>query len=243
MGKYNMQELLSRYEAGEDHLYDEVTRLVDEALSEDPDNPELLHSRGYIDECRGRRLLKKAASYYEKGVQIVAKSDDPKYSNYVKCDGQLIGVRSALGQTSKSIDLYKQRISDKPEDLNGYCLLTTAYYLADQVAEAQKVIEAAYKIDQNHAMVNYWMGEVYSRLGQVEQALRYWGKTMELDPSLIDARFSRAFLLERLEKLEEAAQEWTLIVEYLKKNHLPVDAEWPEQELARIQRLIQESNN
>lgn len=179
MSNLERDRLLERYRLGEEDLYDKVVELFDQALEENPGDPELYHSRGFIDEIRGRRSLEKAASFYEKGAEIAR--TNPQHADHVKCDGQLLGIRRALGQLNKSIEYYKQRIAENPEDLNAYGLLTHAYYLADQILEAQKVIEAAYKIDSGYPLITYWMGLINSRLGKLEEALDLMSKTVSME--------------------------------------------------------------
>lgn len=230
--------LLERYRMGEEDLHDTVVELFDQALKENPGDPELYHSRGFIDEIRGRRLLESAAAFYEKGAEVARK--DPQYFDYVKCDGQLLGVRRALGQLDQSIEYFKQRISENPEDLKAYALLTQAYYLADQLPEAQKVIEAAYKIDSEHPLITYWKGLIYSRLGRLDQALDLMNQTISHDPTFIDARYTLANLYERLQKLEEAVEEWQLIIAYHREHFPEVSMDWEEEQLARLKSKMEE---
>ena len=185
-----------------------------------------------------RRLLESAAAFYEKGAEVARK--DPQYFDYVKCDGQLLGVRRALGQLDQSIEYFKQRISENPEDLKAYALLTQAYYLADQLPEAQKVIEAAYKIDSEHPLITYWKGLIYSRLGRLDQALDLMNQTISHDPTFIDARYTLANLYERLQKLEEAVEEWQLIIAYHREHFPEVSMDWEEEQLARLKSKMEE---
>ena len=50
----------------------------------------------------------------------------------------------------------------------------------------------------------------------------------------LSARYSRAFLLERLGRVGEAADEWEAIVAWLRERDAPIEAAWPERELARL---------
>lgn len=60
----------------------------------------------------------------------------------------------------------------------------------------------------------------------------------ELDPVYISSRFSRAFILERLSRLNEAVDEWKLIIKYLHDSGFEIEAAYPEGELARLESKI-----
>lgn len=144
------------------------------------------------------------------------------------------------GELNQSIEYFKQRISENPEDLKAYALLTQAYYLADQLPEAQKVIEAAFKTDSEHPLITYWKGLIYSRLGRLEDALDLMNQTLSLDPTFIDARYTLANLYERLQKLEEAVEEWQLIIAYHREHFPEVSMDWEEEQLARLKSKMEE---
>ncbi len=61
-----------------------------------------------------------------------------------------------------------------------------------------------------------------------------WQRVFELDPERISVRYSRAFLLERLGRLTEAAAEWEAIIAWLQERNYEIQAQWPVRELARL---------
>ncbi len=86
-----------------------------------------------------------------------------------------------------------------PDDPQMYCYLFHCYLHADQINEAKKVVEAGLKISPNHGTLNYCAGLVHSRQGDTKTAMERYERAILLEPELIDARFSRAFLLEQEE--------------------------------------------
>lgn len=238
MNRDRKSELLARYEAGDQSVYEEALSLYEKAVSEDPENTELLHRYGFLYERKGKELLRKAASIYEKGIQVALKPENIAIREKQHCHGQLISLRAMLGECEKSIDLYKEYIKKYPDKANGYVLLAYAYFRADQIDEAKLTIETAYKIAPKDPGVNSWMGEVYQRIGRLEEALEYFKTSVELDPVYISSRFSRAFILERLSRLNEAVDEWKLIIKYLHDNGFEIEAAYPERELARLESKI-----
>ena len=236
MEKGRKEQLLAKFENGDNSVYEEVKELYEKALVETPTDPIVLFEYGILQEIRGIRLLKQAAGFYEAGLNA---NHDTSYNNCSsikhKLNCQLIKVRAQLLENEKTIEFYKNQIAENPENPQEYCYLASAYLHADQVQEAQKVIEAGLKISSSHAILNCLAGDVYSRLGLNDKALVHWQKAWDNDTSLIDVRFSRAFLFQREEQWKEAAKEWRYIIKFLHDNELHVEAKWPEKELAAIE--------
>jgi tetratricopeptide (TPR) repeat protein len=155
-----------------------------------------------------------------------------------RLDNLLLNLRNSLGRNKESIELYKKRILEYPDDPSEYVFLAIAYLYADQVHEAKKVMEAAEKIvtipDANFYDV---YGSVYQRLGDNEKALEYWDKAVQ-DQFSMGGWFSRAFLFKELGRLEEAAAEWNKIINMLEKHHDPLHLIWPREELAKIKEQL-----
>jgi tetratricopeptide (TPR) repeat protein len=232
-------ELYTRYEAGEENLYDEVLKLYEEALTKEPENTEYLHRYGFLYERMGKKLLRKAATIYEKGIEIALKPENLNIREKQHCHGQLISLRSKLGESQKSIDLYKDYIRQHPDKVDGYCHLAHAYLKADQIDEAKQCIEVGYKLNPKNPSVNSWMGEIYARIGKFDEALQYYKTAVEIDPIYVSCRFGRAYLFEKLYRIEEAISEWNLIITYLKQNYGDADAKFAESELKRIEENFQ----
>ena len=77
-------------------------------------------------------------------------------------------------------------------------------------------------------------GAVLAGRGQPEEALATWWRVFEMDGERISARYSRAFLLKRLGRRSDAAEEWEAIIAWLLERGYTIQAEWPQRELARL---------
>jgi tetratricopeptide (TPR) repeat protein len=239
MNSNRKEDLLAMYEAGDESCFNEAVDLYEKALKEYPDNLKLLHDYGFLFECKGKRLLRKAGEILEKGVQIAMESDDLEVKNNPACNGQLIRVYTELGEVNKAINLFKKYIAKVPDYPTGYCNLTHAYLNADQIEEARQVINAGYKLFPQDGYIVEFMGEVAAREGKVEEALKYWSRAMELNKEIVSARFSRAYLLESEERFEEAVEEWKLIIAFLREREYTIELGFPESELERVKVKIQ----
>jgi tetratricopeptide (TPR) repeat protein len=228
------EELLDRYEATLDEgTYLEARRLYEAALAETADDARLLFEYGYLQECHGRNSLRAAISSYERAIEL-----DPEWA---KPRQQLIWASAALLQTDTAIALYKQRLAAAPEDPREYCYLASAYLVAHEHAEAEKVVRAGLRIAPDDPVLIEQRGDVYAATGRPDQALADWRRAFALDPENLSPRYSAAFLFEREHRLAEAVQEWRHILRWLDEHGHVVQTEWPKRELDRLKSKLESS--
>lgn len=236
MDKEERQHLLNRYEAGETELFDLLEEEYRTIVEQSPDDILSLHAYGYLFECKGRRYLEKAEKIYERGLFKEGKDDG------FRIDGQLMSVRNALGRNKASIELYRNRVLEHPDDPSEYLHLSRAYMNADQVEEAKKVIKAVSKICDDESIYSYMAGDVCARLGETEEALEWWEKSVT-DHLKMDGLYSRAFMFEEQGRLEEAIAEWTKIKDTVEEHHDPILADWPKKEIEKLKGQLEENPN
>lgn len=228
------EELLVLYASnGDENVYHEALKLFQEALQDNPNDPWLIHSLGYLKECRGIRFLREAADIYETGINT-----NPDFH---KLQYQLIHVRSKIGESHKSIDYYKQKIAADPDDISNYSFLTQSYLYANQLLEAKKVVEAALQVAPRDPSIITCAVELYQRLKDIDKVLKYQQLSLEIDPRNLGVRYIAAFSLEEAGRLEEAAEEWKLLIKSLHEEGYHIEAEWPEGILASIEQRIQDA--
>lgn len=237
-----LKGLMNRYEEGETELFDILEKEYSKLVEDNPDNVKYIGSYGLLYQVLGMRYLEKAEKIFEKGL---FKHESPQNGDdYFRIDTWLLNLRNTLGKNKDSIELYKKRIPEYADDTDEYVFLAIAYLKADQVQEAKKVMEAAEKIapdcfTNSYSHCNFYeiYGDVYSRLGDNEKALEYWDKAV-ISEFGMGGWFKRAFMFKDLGRLEEAASEWEKIINLLKKHDNPQFLDWPKEELAKIQKLL-----
>lgn len=231
-----LDSLFARYEFGETELFEILEKEYAKLVEDNPGNLRYVQQYGYLYECLGRRNLMQAEEIYEKAL-FNRKCKDPSSSNW-RIDDQLLNLRNTLGKNKYSIELYKKRILEFPDDPDEYVYLASAYLNVDQVQEAKKVMDAAQKITSDgSASFYYVLGDIHVRLGDNEKALDYWNKSVK-DQFTLSGWFSRAFMFRDLGRLEEAAAEWKKIINILEKYHDPLHLEFPKEELVKIEAEI-----
>lgn len=236
-----LESLQARFESGETELFDILEKEYSILVANNPDNVKYIHRYGLLYQHIGRTYLQKAEKIYESALYKHAGKND---ADYLRIDNQLLSLRNSLGKNKYSIELYKKRILEFPDDTDEYVFLALAYLNADQVQEARKVMEAAEKIASDcssnpysNANFHEVYGHIYGRLGENEKALNCWDKAVT-DQFSMGGWFSRAFMFKDLGRLDEAASEWKRIIHMLEKHHDPHYLEWPKEELSKIEEQI-----
>jgi tetratricopeptide (TPR) repeat protein len=219
-------ELLERYEAlGEECDFLAAKPQYEKLLGEAPD-ARLLNDYGYLLECHGQRELRRAVELYERAIELDPGYDKPHY--------QLISVRAGLRETELSVALYERRLAAAPSEPREYRFLATSYVLAHAYTRALEVADAGLELVPDDAQLIAARGEAKAGLGDAEGALADWRRALELDADDIGPLYSGAFLLEREQRLEEAAEAWRTIIAWNESRGFALQTVWPREELERL---------
>lgn len=230
MERTQLIDLIATLEARQDEESFVAAKEALEAALAEGDEAELLRDYGYIHECAGRASIREAVRLYERAVEL-----EPRLE---KAHHQLISAYAGLQQTRDAVDLYERRLAAEPEDLVWHRCLAHAYIAAGDFEKAAEVVERGLGRAPDVRLLEQ-RGEVLAGRGEFEEALAAWSRVLELDgENQISAHYSRAFLLERLGRLEEAAAEWQAIVDWNLARGAEIEAEWPRNELARLRAAL-----
>jgi tetratricopeptide (TPR) repeat protein len=226
----NKEELLLRYECeGGEELYAEAKPLFEAALADNPADARLLNAYGYLLECHGRRMIRTAAGYYQQAIDA-----DP---DWAKPRFQQIGALSALRDASEVIPRYEARLAESPNDAGTYQLLALAYFYDHDHPAAARVIAAGLDRFPGDPMLIEQQGDLHEATGRPDEALAWWRRAAQAAPDDygVSMHYSAAFLLERLDRLAEAADEWRFIIGWCDEHDATIEATWPRQMLQRIE--------
>ena len=182
-----------------------------------PRSPSSAGSSPFEHVRRATDELRAAVREYE--LAIAADPGDAK-NHY-----QLVRALSMLGQAHDAIARYRGR-----DDLISLRCLAQAYVADGRWPEAEATIARA----PGDAFMLERQAEMLSRTGREEEALATWERAVAADPESIGGHYVRAFLLERLGRRADAIAEWEAIIEWLRARGNREDAEWPDEEIARL---------
>jgi tetratricopeptide (TPR) repeat protein len=222
-------EPLLQYEAsGREEAFLHAKRLYERALPGSSENAEIHVKYGYLLEAHARNQLRQAVSQYERAIELNPNDSKAHY--------QLIGARAGLREPEIPIGIYERRLAASGNDLDAHRLLATAYLAGHRYQDAQRVIDAGVMLAPNDAALIESRGEVRAATNDPDGALKDWDRALELDPENLSPAYSRAFLLERQGRPEEAMDAWRQIIDWAEARGFSLDTEWPRQELERLRR-------
>jgi tetratricopeptide (TPR) repeat protein len=223
--------LMNEYEAlgdrpGGESAYIEGVRAYQQLLAEHSEDASLHLEYGYLQDCRGRNLIRAAAGCYERAIELDPDWDKPHY--------QLIVARTTLSESQGAIDLYKKRLADSSDQIREYRFLAMAYLRSGAHDEAGKVIAAGRKLKPDDEVLLGVEAELLDASGRREDALAAWRALKLRDPEDLSPYYMSAFTLEALGRYEEAADEWRYIISWLEAHDESVHTTWPQEMLAAI---------
>ena len=73
-----------------------------------------------------------------------------------------------------------------------------------------------------------------------EKALECWNKTLELDPEIAAALWSKAGCYEDMGNYQEAYQVWTELIKWLEEKGLEIEVEEPKKRAQNCKKRIQQ---
>jgi tetratricopeptide (TPR) repeat protein len=221
------KRLLELYEArGDPDTFAEAKRLYEQALA---------GGVGSRDADRVRPLagvpwtLRAAAGCgaVRAAIELDPDVDKPHY--------QHIWAQAALREIEPAIARYAERLARSPTDMREHRFLANAYLAARDYQEAARVVDAGLALAPDDSMLLDVRGDARAATGDPDGALADWRRTVEVDAENLSPVYSSALLLERLGRFEEAVAAWQSIIAWCDAHQAPLTAEWPRQELARLQ--------
>ena len=101
--------------------------------------------------------------------------------------------------------------------------------------QAAQVIHAGLELAPDDPSLTEQQGDLFEATGRPEDALACWQRAFTLDPDNLSARYSTAFLLERQDRLAEAAAEWRFIIGWCEEHGYAISADWPRRMLQGLE--------
>jgi tetratricopeptide (TPR) repeat protein len=117
-------------------------------------------------------------------------------------EGELTRLRAERHTTSPSLDTLMQHVHTRPGDSQDQAL----HRLTETLVKEPTNVKALFEL-----------GNAYERQGMYEQAIQEYRKALKIDANFVDAIEHLAFLLEKLNRDNEASPLWERILS-LKKH-------------------------
>jgi tetratricopeptide (TPR) repeat protein len=221
------EELLERYEAtGDDDTFAQARERYEALLAQGPDAA-ALRDYGYLLECRARFALRAAVERYERAMELDPADDQVRY--------QHVSAKAALRELDEVVARYERELAAAPGEVRWHRLLASAHLLGGAHEQAASVIDAGLQLVPGDRPLLERRGEVRAARGDVEGALADWRASLDPDGHDIGGAYSSAFLLEREGRLDEAIVAWRYILDFNESRGYELQAQWPRQEIARLE--------
>jgi tetratricopeptide (TPR) repeat protein len=227
--KYSMQFQLNLINVlSEQRKYSEANNLIDEVLSKDPENVNLLFAKAKIIRGLGKldEALEILKSLYEKNnndkniaaslaftlnqmqryhsaIEIYEKiiADDENFFPAIYNCG-LIYINQRI-DISKSISYLEKSLSIQPNNLELLLTLAAAYEEKYRFADALQLIEKAKSISSQDPRVYYQLGSLHTHSDNLELSLKNLNKCLELKPDYHMANYVKSNILLQQGKFDE----------------------------------------
>lgn len=178
--------------------------LIDEALSEQPDQARFHYVRGNALTYLDRNDEAQAA--YERAIELDAKDPLP----YAAL-GQLVAFREGAGKADKqrAIELFQTALQLEPKLGPAHQSLGVVLLSLDQPEQAVEALENADRLAGN-VETAYLLAQAHGELGHYAEAVEFAASAVEYEPgaSGADLRLLHARLLLKADQREAAAREF-----------------------------------
>ncbi len=189
-------------------LYEDAINHYNMAISINPDNEwtaMVCHALGSIyGEIFGN--LELAIEKYQIGIDL----DDKNYDLKISLGDALM----AKGDVENAIRAYCGAISSNPENYRAYSKAGIALWENDMIEEAMVSLHKSIDLNPNFDIAQNNLGVIYlDSLGCASDALPYFEKALEINPSYTMAYFNAGRANEMLDKKTQAAEYYQMALD------------------------------
>lgn len=158
--------------------------LLEQALREDPTNPDLYYQLGGKLEKNGRHAEAMKLYYAALGKGIESARLHSRIAD--------LFVRS--GKKDQAIPEYEKAVQMNPSDVESQTNLATAYLEKGRVPDAERVFKWVITTDPSYAAAYNGLGLIAIQRQDATAARGYFEKAVELDPDLVEAQLNLGLL-------------------------------------------------
>lgn len=183
-----------------------------------------LRCYGVLHHQMARYCIEKAMDLFDK---VVEQGKDLDQRVFWRTKRQKMLLYSQIGKAQENIDEALAAIQNGSEDAEDWICLIAAYsYSGDDAKAYEWILKAILKFPDK-AVLYVYGGDICKNLKNYDEAFKYWGKALELDPEMYDARYSMGFCYEELGEYGRARDMWFDLARDLEKDGYEVEKQFP----------------
>ncbi|MCL1788246.1 MAG: hypothetical protein FWG38_09700, partial [Defluviitaleaceae bacterium] len=183
---------------------------------------------GLLNEYRAYALVAKAESLYK---QAIAAGIDT--------ESQLLYLFSKTSRNEESIAHQAAVLESAPANVRNWQLLALAYQYANMYEKAYDTAIKGLERFPNNAELLSACGDACRVLKKYEEALDYHKSAVACDPDCAGSLYSVAFIYGDLGRHKDAMAAWENVRSHCLAKGLDVEAQWPSDEIAKLQRILE----
>ena len=143
-------------------------------------------------------------------------------------------LHSQIGKSKESVNTALEDIRKNSNSVINWRCLISAYIFDDDAENAYKSINKAVEKFPDDAIIYALGGDICSKLGKDDEALANWNKSIELDYTCLDAKYSKINYYAKIGDKNKCHSLALEIIEELKNSGLDIEANAEEKRLKNL---------
>ena len=186
--------------------------------------PNDLHAYGVLHEIAMLQCMDQALLAYN---EALSHGPGDNLALYRRTQLQRIHLLSHAGRDDLNLERLNKLLEERPDDPWTYVLLLAALDFAGQYEECWQQFQAAVARFPETSELYVFGAGACKRLGRPEEAIEWLDRGMEIDPDLMDARYSKAECYEDMGDWQKAMEAWDACAAANEARGFTIEAEEP----------------
>ncbi len=198
-----------------------------------------LHAYGVLHEIAMLQCLDQALLSYN---EILSRGPEGDGTLYRRTQLQRIHLLSLAGRDDINLARQSKMLTEHPDAPWSYVLMLAALDFAQRYEESYELFNAAVQRFPNTSELYVFGAGACKRMGHPEEAIQWLDKGMEIDPDLIDARYTKAECYEDMGDWAKAMDAWNACAAANEARGFIIEAEEPRKNAEKCRAKLNAGN-
>lgn len=198
-----------------------------------------LHAYGVLHEIAMLQCMDQALLAYN---EILSRGPEEDGTLYRRTQLQRIHLLSHGGRDDLNLERQKKQLDEQPDDPWNYVLMLAALDFAGRYEDSYTLFEKAVRQFPTTSELYVFGAGACKRLGRPKEAIDWLDKGLELDPDLIDARYTKAECYEDMGDWQKAMEAWNACAAANEARGFTIEAEEPRKNAEKCRAKLNTGN-
>lgn len=198
-----------------------------------------LHAYGVLHEIAMLQCMDQALLAYN---EILSRGPEGDLNLYRRTQLQRLHLLSHAGRDDLNLARQKKQLEEQPGNPWSSVLMLAALDFAGQYEESYELFKDAVQRFPNTSELYVFGAGACKRLGRPEEALAWLNKGLEIDPDLIDARYTKAECYEDMGDWKNAMEAWEACAAANEARGFTIEAEEPRKNAEKCRAKLNAGN-